>query len=229
MSICETPGCTFCSWSDGFQPDIDYKTAHLEWIMRTKSFIPSVDVYECSHTPYIDAMRELYRLDAYLQAWAYVNLMRDMSHHRRIGQVLVTCANKLSERDEIKGRWFITIGFNHQTYTDNLMKKYMEALLTFDWVQSLKAKFEIFRTNGEHPHVHMLLETQLSKSKIIEKLMRCKGGSKLILKSQFVDVKPWLPCHDRYLDGQKTPEKMECVQKDIKYREEHEIPQVYIK
>lgn len=213
----------------GFEFGCDYKTAHVEWLMARKSFVPSVQVYEHIHVPYVDTMRELYRLDEYKQEWAYVNLMKDMAHYRQVSKIIGSCENKLSEVDNIKGRWFITIGFNHQTYTDKLMMKYMEALCTFDWVQSLKAKFEIFRTNGEHPHVHMLMETQLTKSKIIEKLMRCKGGSKLILKSSFVDVKPWLSCHDRYLNGEKVPEKMLCVEKDIKYRDEHNIPHLYIK
>lgn len=214
---------------DGYVPGYDYKSAHLEWLLKMKSFVPSVDVYESTANPYIDTMRELYRLDGYLQQWAYVDLMKDMAHHRAIGQILMTCNNKLSETDQIKGRWFITIGFNHQNYTDKLMMKYMEALCGFEWIQSLKAKFEIFRTNGEHPHVHMLMETQLTKSKIIEKLMRCKGGSKLILKSSFIDVKPWLPCHDKYLAGDKQSEKMLCVDKDIKYRDEHGIPHLYIR
>lgn len=228
-TICQTPDCTFCSWLDGYNPNHDYKSAHLEWLEKTKSFVPSREVFEHKDADYYTVMKDLYSLDVYLQQWAYVNLMRDMHHHRTITQILITCANKLSEKDKIGGRWFITIGFNHQTYCDKVMMKYMDTLKTFDWVQSLKAKFEIFRTNGEHPHVHMLMETQLTKSKIIEKLMRCKGGSKLILKSSFIDVKPWLPCHDDYLNGIKQDSKMSCCQKDEKYREEHGIPHYYIK
>lgn len=230
--MCDTSGCTYCTLAtkwDIFDPYADYKSAHLEWIEKTKSFVPSRTVFDHATADYFTVMKELYTLVQYENKWAYINLMKDMEHHRKINEILVKCANALSKTDGIRGRWFITIGFNHQTYTDKLMMKYMETLQGFEWVQSLKAKFEIFRTNGEHPHVHMLMETQLTKSKIIEKLMRCKGGRQLILKNSFIDVKPWLPCHDDYLNGIKQDSKMSCCQKDEKYREEHGIPHYYIK
>lgn len=226
--VCECCGKDHYLPFSGYQVGVDYKSAHLEFLKRTKNFIPSKDVYENPET-YYEAMTEVYKLEGYTQAWAYTNLMKDKKHYRMMNEVLMKCDMELSKTDNIKGKYFVTIGFNHQTYTDKLMMKYMETLVGYEWLQSLLAKFEIHRTNGMHPHVHMIMETQLTKSKVIEKLQRCKGGRVLILKKEMIDVKMWEPRHDKYIAGQKTEEKMECVDKDAAYRLKNGIPEYWKK
>lgn len=221
----------------GFVEGVDYKGAHLRWLQTHKDFLPSRDVwyptddyfgsYKMPDVTYYEVMQDIYSKSQYEQKWAFLDFKKDMLYYRQLQQVTIQMSNLVSKVDNIKGVWFVTIGFNHQTYTDKLMLGYMEKLLTFDWIQDVLGKFEIYRTNGLHPHVHMKLETQLTKSKIIEKLMRCKNGSKLILKKEMVDVKPYLSCHDAYLAGQKTDEKMDCVRRDAEYREKNNIPHIF--
>lgn len=221
----------------GFEDGVDYKGAHLRWLQTHKDFLPSPDVwkptdgylgsYKLPDVTYLEVMQDIYSNDMYLQKWAFIDFKRDMLYHRQLQQVTIQMSNLVSKVDNIKGVWFVTIGFNHQTYTDKLMLGYMEKLLTFDWVQDCLGKFEIYRTNGMHPHVHMKLETQLTKSKIIEKLMRCKNGSKLILKKEMIDVKSFQPYHDKYLAGEKVEAKMDCVMKDADYREKNGIPHIF--
>lgn len=125
--------------------------------------------------------------------------------------------------------YFCTIGFNHQTYTISSCVDVINTILTFPWVLSCRAIFEFHRENGEHPHCHFLINTDIQKSKVVEKIWATKGIKKICLKKSFIDVKLALPVHSKYIMLEKQESKMAYVAKDIIWRKNNAIPEFFEK
>lgn len=220
----------------GYVDNADYKSLHLNWIRSHQSFVPEISVWRPSNhayfgnivapeVTYLEVMTDVYLDERYTQEWAFYNLRRDMEHHRNNTNALEKIMIDLGKSYE--KTYFVTVGFNHQTFNPKTFIAYVETVKSFDWIKVFKAKFEIYRENGEHPHCHMKIETALPKSKIIEKLHRAKFGKTLILKKEFIDVKPFCAYHEMYLEGNKKEEKMKYVELDKVYRASHGIADMY--
>lgn len=210
-----------------------YKTHHLNWIRTHSQFLPEMAVWVPTPpitTTYHEVMTEVYSHPNYLQRWAFENLQRDIWYHRTLSEMNLKIVNQmLQASDSQKKYWFVTLGFNHQTFSVSKMLSFIENLMSYEWITEFKGKFEIYRSNGEHPHIHIIMAAEFPKSKIVEKIHACRGAKGLILAKNFIDVKPCLPCHKLYLDGIKQDSKMPYVEKDIEYRNLHGIPHMIIK
>jgi len=133
--------------------------------------------------------------------------------------------------------FFLTIGFNHQTYTIPKCVALIEKILTYDWILKCRAVFEFHRENGEHPHCHFLITTSLpNKSKFLEQ-MWAVGGIKQVVLAQgngkkcptFIDAKPAEPRHIPYIMLDKADKKKQYIQKDIIWRKNNNIPEFFEK
>lgn len=216
-----------------YNPLLDYRSAHIAWVKKNKNyFCPYYEVFEgltyenwlitlyyTIRTYARDEMRQLYTQD-YPNYAAYLDYKRDLECLDNQMEVM----KSMTTIQPHSGLWFVTLGFNHQTYSDSKMLKFVYNLREHDWIKSFKGKFEIHRTNGMHPHMHIRLETDLTKSKIIEKILRSKGGKDLFVGKQSIDVKLYEPHHTDYLNGKKQESKMPSVENDVIYRMEHNIP-----
>jgi len=204
--------------------------AHLAWISQNPRFVPYNFVIIGSAT-YLDTMRELYcsRSRNYMSEDIVNRLFRgDLLHHQQTQSHITQLLKQINKDD--KNEFFITIGFNHQTYTISQCVKVIESILTFDWILSCRAVFEFYRENGEHPHVHFYITSCIKyRSKIIEKLWATKGIKQVCLKKSFIDCKNALEYHKKYIMLNKTESKLPYIEKDKIWRLENSIPEFFIK
>jgi len=203
----------------------DYKSAHLAWINSTRTFTPqNVSDYRYDIS-YLEIMTSLYSQSNVSQEFAKACFVSDKAWFRRtatISKEIDNAVTKLVPTPD--GRWFVTIGFNHQTWSIDKCHKAILKILGMDWILKAKANFEMFRENGEHPHVHFLLETKEPKSRILDKLFRPNYIKELVLKKSFIDIKPAEKYHDDYINLVKMEQKQKYIEMDVIWRLKNNIP-----
>jgi len=146
-------------------------------------------------------------------------------HQQRLYDIqLITNAKATDNKS-----YFVTIGFNHQTWDIPKCCELIQRVLDASWVSCGEAKFELYRENGEHPHAHFILnlENPMPKSKVAEKIFKLKGMKKFVLKKTFVDVKETNEQHKMYIKGIKKEAKMPFVRRDEEWRDKNNIPHMF--
>jgi len=201
----------------------DYKSLHLNWIKSNKNFVPKNgnDLSE----PYYDIMRFTYQQPNSSQNYAKICLIEDIEWKKKSCKVL----GELSIATSSSTRHFVTIGFNHQTWSVASCVAVIKRIMALDWIDNATAVFELHRENGEHPHCHFLIDTKFTKSKILEKLWAVKDIKKIVLQKSFIDYKVAQDYHVKYINGDKIENKMPYVEKDILWRQENNIEQLFKK
>lgn len=212
----------------------DYVSAHLQWIRdrpkfssRAHSQLPLIMYgrFNIEKQSYIDTMTEWYTTSTspYINKIAYINYQDDLRWQEECK--LINDSFKLNEFQT--NVFFVTIGFNHQEFTCIKAFEYIQSALNSTKIlDGSFAVLENYRSNGEHPHVHMKLYVSgsIPKSVLIQTLFRCKHSKKLILSKNFIDVKVFESYHDSYLDGDKQDDKLQLVDKDRDWRDKNKIP-----
>lgn len=201
----------------------DYCSEHLAWIGRTKSFIPRY-AYDYEAGSYLEVMKMVYKNcqnNENIQGFAKACYEADKKWHRDCYNNNLMAETAISH--------FVTLNFNHQTWSIKKCLDLLNRILSFDWIESAKCAFELHRANGDHPHIHMLIESKECKSKVLEKIWATAGIKKIMLKKSFIDYKIGLPCHQKYIVGDKQESKMPYVEKDRLWRKENNIQELYEK
>jgi len=208
---------------------MDYKSLHIVWIKSHPNFMPKF-ASDYGSTMYIDVMKRLYINPRVTNECAKMFFDSDRKWFDSSNSIIKEMV-KQDRKGQDSQKLFITIGFNHQTWSIPECVKVIEKIKQYDWIKGLKARFELHRTNGEHPHVHFLIELneQIPKSKVLEKLWATKGIKKICLAKSFIDYKLAQDYHNAYIMLDKCDEKMDCVNKDIKWRSENNIPELFEK
>jgi len=213
---------------------MDYKSLHLAWLKKRPQFIPK-NHYMFSGEPYFDLMEFTYRHTSCNQDHAYEFWRADMLWEKAIEEEMKKLMKNVYKNDPASSI-FVTIGFNHQTWSIPGCVKVIEKICSFDWIQTVRAVFELHRENGLHPHVHMLITLSShvdpknrTKSKVIEKIWAAAGIKNVCLKKSFIDFKVAADYHHKYILGEKQENKMKYVLEDIKWREKNDIPQFFEK
>lgn len=208
---------------------MDYKSLHLTFLARNRNFIPK-EHYLYSALPYTDIMEQIYRRKDCSQAMAKIFYESDLEWNRQ-SVIDITESIKVIHKPDKLSPVFVTIGFNHQTWSIPGCVKVIQKICSFDWILSIRAVFELHRDNGLHPHVHMLItpNVPLPKSKMIEKIWATAGIKKVCLKKSFIDYKVAAEYHHKYILGDKQESKMKYVLEDIKWRDQNAIPQFFEK
>lgn len=203
---------------------IDYRNAHLAWLKSTRDFEPKYPA-DYKSASYLEVMENLYSNPELTQNMAHAMYISDRKWYidsKRISkQIEKEVLKSIGEQSQM---WFVTIGFNHQTWTISKCVKVIEKIMQMDWVNACKANFELYRENGEHPHCHFYIKSSLPKSKILEKMYRPKYVKELVLSKNFIDVKPAEIVHSNYIKLIKQEKKMPYVEKDIVWRQKNNIP-----
>lgn len=207
----------------------DYITAHKKWVADHPSFR-----FGEFQTEYRNVVAEMYysllRLPSanLTQRTAHYMYGQDLLHYNHLIEVNKSLMEGLGTQQKVK--YFVTIGFNHQTFSLDLFKSWMKVFDKYSWVISYIGKFELFRENGEHPHIHIILETDLRhKGKIIDKLHTSLTSRKhnLIVGKNNIDVKICEDRHYKYIQGIKTDNKVKYTLLDEVYRQDNDIPEFY--
>lgn len=205
----------------------DFKNAHIAWLKSCKDFVPK---YPADYSiPYIDVMTALYGGHAtgnYIpESMAEAMFIADKAWYKKSKKIAREIDKKVESLEPTpNGWWFVTIGFNHDTWTIKDCCKCIEKILAMDWIISGKANFELFRENGEHPHCHFVIETKEPKSRIIDKMFRPLYTKKVVFKKNFIEAEPALEHHQKYIRLDKKSEKMPMVDKDKEWRKKNNIP-----
>lgn len=206
---------------------------HLEWIRRNPTFVPDIPIRD-GYRSYYDDMLNFWTWNSQISPGAVPSmanrwLLDDM-------RLLQTYESRLREKKkELKlatqvKMWFITLNFNHQTWSIPKCLKLLSRVMAYDWVISCNAVFEINRQSGRHPHIHLLVKSEFpTKGPMIDKIWRSDLCQELILKRTFIQVDPGVPEHEDYVRGIKTQSKMSCVIADRLWRSENNIPDLFTK
>jgi len=129
---------------------------------------------------------------------------------------------------------FITIGYNEQTITVNAMREIGQKVSQLKYWDTCQMVHEKHRLNGIHHHTHFLVTYTgtMYKTKILQYLMQLRCVKSHVVNKSFIDVKG-TPCKDskfrkliefqKYIEGDKTTEKMECVEKDALWRKNNNL------
>lgn len=207
-------------------PSRDWKSIHLNWISKQlkTGWLPR-NAEDLSES-YLEIMKFTYSKDFVSQAYAERCYLDDIKWTVECEKAKTQLLKSLIDSSK---RYFVTIGFNHQTWTIQRCITLIKRIMEFDWVEKYYAVFELHRENGLHPHVHMMIQTSLTKSKLSEKLWAVRGIKDIVLKKPFIDVKPYESYRDKYLLGEKTESKMPYVIKDQQWRTENQIPHYFEK
>lgn len=206
----------------------NYKDAHLQWIANNPKFVPQ---YPPKGLTYLEVMKSLYSQPEWNRPCDRMNDMAlAMFVIDKKWQLMSTKISKMVDKKVQQlipipnGEWFVTIGFNHQTWSVDKCVKAIQKIMDMDWVVRCKANFELYRENGEHPHCHFYIETKECKSKILDKIWRPKYIKELVLKKSFIDIKEAQEYHKKYIQLDKCEEKQSCIGQDKVWRKENNIP-----
>lgn len=163
-----------------------------------------------------------------LRLWYDMDLkefLKETVAHKELANDIKKLKKGIGEKSK-----FVTIGFNDKTVNIDQIKMAIKKLneMTSDkgfTVEKLVA--EKFRKDDNkkiyvHHHIHLKLNTDLSRSKIIQFIYQ-KLKKLSVDAESFIDVKPFSDFHTKYLNGEKVAEKMECVEMDKKWRAENLI------
>jgi len=204
-------------------------TLHLQWIRSHPLFIPESQIPEQYQT-YYEFMVTVYNgtTNSACDMLANIYFADDLRFHESYETRLAAAKIQYQIGNKLFNH-FVTIGFNHQTYTIPKCKAVIETILSFPWVVKCRAVFEMHRENGIHPHVHFVITTDITKSKVIEKIWATAGIKKIVLKKSFIDCKPALPVHFNYVLLIKQESKQQYIVKDIAFRKANDIPEFYEK
>lgn len=201
--------------------------AHLAWIEKVSPHYNFGGNWRGGS--YYETMYYLYstqpQIDADAQRW-FDHDTYDYERTQMLVRSTVLRAQTVAQSDEDITPLFITLGFNHQTWTIGKCLKVIQSIRDFGWVQSCRAVFELHRENGLHPHCHIFIQpaVRYSKSKILEKLWRTKGMQGVVLQKAFIDYKEAMPYHIEYIMLRKQESKMKHVHKDNEWRTLNNIP-----
>lgn len=199
----------------------DYKAAHLTWIKRHKDFIPKGG--ECLTLPYIEIMTYLYSTKNCTQLNAQFLFEADLYWEKECLKIIKGVYTKCN-RVQPLNCFFITLGFNHQTFTIDKAKKAINRLMATATFQFSKCNLEIHRENGLHPHLHIFTASELPKAKIVQNIWSKQYITDIVSAKNWVDVKPAESYHLPYIKLEKKPEKMKYVEMDKVWRTAEGIP-----
>lgn len=202
------------------------KALHLQWIMNHPRFVDK----QSYNVPYLEIMEQTYKNPAVTEEIALMFFKSDVKWYIQSALEIQRITLEM-QAPPLPDSIFITIGFNHQTWTPQTCHQAITDLLTLPLIKTATAVFELHRENGLHPHVHLLITTdkKYPKSRVIDRIYNSKGMKKLIVGKQFVDYKMAEAYHVGYIAGDKKAEKMEYVEKDNNWKIMQGLPYNYIK
>lgn len=154
---------------------------------------------------------------------------RDLERIRRIVNIDLTTP---------QSKWyFITVGYDDKIITPQKINELCSKVSNLKHWGSCKFVNERHRRDSKgaiyvHHHTHFLVQTQLSRSKVIQYVYQ--AVKKYVASESFVDVKPnpkehnssTYETYEKYINGDKQDAKLECISLDRKWRLENDIIQM---
>lgn len=127
--------------------------------------------------------------------------------------------------------YFVTIGLDDKQFKDDneamIINPLLKKIIDTPGFENIKFVVEKYRRNEQgdiyvHRHIHLLFDSNLRKSKVIQFCFQ--KAKKYVAGQNFIDVKLDIGrTREKYINGQKTQTKLECVEKDRSWRKEKKI------
>lgn len=210
-----------------YNPDIDYKQLHLEWIQMNPCF--KTEYNRSLYNSYYDEMYACYYSSEAVfkqnrTAWL---LLGDDVKKKNSRQNVIKRVNQLYGIEQTLPSFFVTFNFDETLFTPELAMKGVKALLDKTYVESAYGVFEYYGKEKNHPHLHIRLTMNKYNTfgKLKDKLKQTTLVTKLTGGINFVDIKPYIEArHKEYLECDKALEKTEQIEKDKVWRENNGLP-----
>lgn len=147
--------------------------------------------------------------------------------------------DKYTVIDDADNWAFITVGWNEQTITPEIMKSKSKEILEMKYFkEGSMCVLEKHRANGLHHHTHFLVRftEKVFKTKIIQYIFQ--KIKRHCLEKHFIDVLGPLnkkkfhasySTYEEYVRGIKQDNKLKFIEMDRKWRDENKISHIYIK
>lgn len=211
-----------------FDETKDYKLLHLEWLKANRGFRPKSGI-PLNYNSYFEYIDELYRHTVKQQRTAYLYLRDDYNWSKKSKTINQEIAVMFGDRVQ-DPTFFITFNFDNAKFIPNKVVDCVKKLFDKSWVTDGYAVFEYYTETGNHPHVMMKLSVNKyqTKGKLLDKCFE-SALAKFTSGKQFIDIKPFQPCHQDYLQLDKSLSKKENLEKDIIWRKENNLPEYLAK
>lgn len=214
---------------EDYDPSIDYRQLHLEWIKKNRWFRPKSGVADWADS-YYDQMSAMYRDTYKLHTTAYL-LLRDDYKHSKVSADINTVVGRMFGDTPINTNPYYFVTYNWTTTNFDPKKAVVGVNRLFEksWVDKALAVFEYHGIENNHPHLHIVIQVNKYKTigKFREKMFEASLASGIL--KNFIDIKPGRPEHWDYTSGDKSLDKKECLEKDIIWRNENSLEHIYKK
>lgn len=215
-----------------YDENVDYKTLHLLWIAKHKDFRPRHPIISRFNT-YLEQQKDLYDTQIKLNKTAYYYYKDDVGFFKERFDIDKKTKEIFRFEDDVDdvAKYFVTVNFPPDMEKFRKDKKKilanLKSILNSKMIVDGKAVFEY---NGEnaHPHIMMLLTTTDNyktigrfKKQILQTAL-CK-----MVSTNFTDIKTGKDYHDKYLNLEKRDDKKEALEKDVLWRKENGLEEVY--
>lgn len=127
--------------------------------------------------------------------------------------------------------YFVTIGLDDKQFKEDneamIINPLVKRIIDTPGFENIKFVVEKYRRNDQgdiyvHRHIHLLFDSNLRKSKVIQFCFQ--KAKRYVAGQNFIDVKQDNGrAREKYIRGEKTETKLECVEKDRSWRKEKKI------
>lgn len=224
---------TFYQRNPDYKPDVDYRSKHLKWLQIHKIFAPSWwSPQPNNNLTYYEVMKNSYGPDGIKYNETAFNFFRadykELISGGDINQQAATLFGVKPKKDE-DPCYFVTINWSDNNFDPVKAVRDLKRLFGKSWVSSAAAVFERHTLKGNHPHVHIML--QVTKYKTFGHFKHKMFEQSIVqgIAPNFIDIKCGKQHHWEYVEGDKTPEKAECLEKDKVWRLNNDLDDLYSK
>lgn len=215
---------------EGYKEDVDYKKLHLEYIKANPRFRPLGGVSP-NYSSYFEQLSSLYHEGSIKSnKTAYIFLRDDYNHQKKSKTINDEVATMFGDVPENNNpTYFVTFNWTDDNFKLDKILNAIQKLFSKSWIDNARGVFEYHGLQGNHPHFHSLIQVNKHKTfgRFMDKIVQSAMGS--TLNKNFIDIKVARPYHLEYLEFDKRVEKTECLEKDIIFRRENNLKDVYIK
>lgn len=224
-----------------FDNSFDYFSLMMEFARKNPRY--NSDHWDWSCKNYGESLVELNRqlsthkdsnfMNFYWFRW----LVGDIIISNKVVDDLKSLKSKIVKGGTLQDNWiFLTLNFNDtEPISANKMLHFAQEICKKSWVAKADFVLEKHRVNGIHHHFHMLIDLgeEIRKGKIIELVYKIAGLKKYCAGKQYVDVKTKKDpraereVYYKYVRGDKKDEKQYYVQKDVVWRAQHSVQDLY--
>lgn len=215
---------------ENYDPAVDYKRLHLEWINANKSFRPRGGVMS-NYNSYYEEMTAMYGPHGFKRnESAYLCLRDDYNWHKHNKTVNDEVATIFGDKPVNNNpSFFVTFNWSDKNFKLDKILPGIEKLFKKSWIDNARGVFEYHGLEDNHPHFMCIIQVNKHKTwgRFKDKILQ--SALSQTLDKNFIDIKVHRSYHDDYLDLDKKQSKILCLERDVEWRKSLFLKEEYIK